>query len=60
MFISIFSNQKKGSAEKLLISDCYYFQQDNDPQHKSHLIRERLLYNTPYVMETPPQTPDIN
>ncbi|GFU37095.1 transposable element Tc1 transposase [Trichonephila clavipes] len=37
-----------------------YFIQDNDPKHKAYKVRFWLLYNYPRVMETPPQSPDIN
>lgn len=39
--------------------DDYYYQQDNDPKHKSYLVRQWLLYHTPHTLETPPQSPDI-
>lgn len=38
----------------------YYFQQDNDPKHSSHLVQLRLLYNIPKLLKTPPQSPDLN
>ena len=48
------------SVEKLSLSDGWYFYQDNDPKHKAYKVRSWLLFNTPHVMETPPQSPDIN
>ncbi|XP_068085167.1 phospholipase B1, membrane-associated-like [Anabrus simplex] len=38
----------------------FKFYQDNNPKHKSYLVREWLLYNCPKVLETPPQSPDLN
>lgn len=48
------------SKEKLGLSNSYYFYQDNDPKHKAYSVRSWLLYNCPHVMETPPQSPDLN
>ena len=48
------------SVEKLGIKDTIQFYQDNDPKHKAHAVRMWLLYNCPHVLETPPQSPDIN
>lgn len=48
------------SAEKLGVRDRFKFYQDNDPKHKSHLVRSWLLYNCPKVIDTPPQSPDLN
>lgn len=36
------------------------FYQDNDPKHKALDVRLWLMYNCPKVLETPPQSPDIN
>lgn len=48
------------SVQKLGLSDRWKFYQDNDPKHKAYWVRSWLLYNCPHVMETPPQSPDIN
>lgn len=38
----------------------FKFYQDNDPKHKSHIVRMWLLYNCGKVIDTPPQSPDLN
>lgn len=38
----------------------YKLYQDNDPKHKSLLCRTWLLYNCSKVIDTPPQSPDLN
>lgn len=59
-YLTILKNNLKQSAEKMGISSHFNFYQDNDPKHKSYLVREWLLYNCPKVIETPPQSPDLN
>ena len=46
--------------EKLQLPPVYWFQQDNDPKHTAHIVREWLLYNAPMQLKTPPQSPDMN
>lgn len=48
------------SVTKLNLPHDYIFFQDNDPKHKSHYARMWLLYNTPKVLDTAPQSPDLN
>lgn len=60
MYLSILKTNLKESARKLGIESTFHFYQDNDPKHKSLLVRTWLLCNCPKVMETPPQSPDIN
>ena len=38
----------------------FKFYQDNDPKHKSHMVRMWLLYNCGHVIDTPAQSPDLN
>lgn len=38
----------------------FKFYQDNDPKHKSHIVRMWLLYNCGKVLDTPAQSPDLN
>lgn len=59
-YISILRENLAPSVEKLGISENYKFYQGNDPKHKAHNTRMWLLYNCPHVIETPPQSPDIN
>lgn len=48
------------SVQKLGLDGRYKFYQDNDPKHKALNVRLWLLYNCPHVLETPPQSPDLN
>lgn len=59
-YLNILKRNLKPSVEKLGLSRDYYFQQDNDPKHTSHVVREWLLYNAPKQLKTPPQSPDLN
>lgn len=59
-YLTILKENLLQSAAKLGISDGFHFYQDNDPKHKAHNVRLWLLYNCPHVLETPPQSPDIN
>lgn len=58
-YLKILKNNLKQSAQKLNVHD-FYFYQDNDPKHKAWDVRNWLLYNCPHVIETPPQSPDLN
>ncbi len=60
MYKDILEKNLKKSAEKLGILSTYKFYQDNDPKHKSMLVKEWLLYNCPKVIATPAQSPDLN
>jgi len=59
-YIKILKDNLHQSAEKMKISKSFKFYQDNDPKHKAYKTREWMLYNCPKVLETPPQSPDIN
>lgn len=59
-YINILRANLAETAEKLGLANDYYFYQDNDPKHKAHNVRCWLLYNCPHVLETPPQSPDLN
>ncbi len=60
MYINILRENLHTSAEKMGIRRTFKFYQDNDPKHKAYKTHEWLLYNCPKVLETPPQSPDIN
>lgn len=60
MYLNILKSNLKSSARKLGIESHFYFYQDNDPKHKAYNVRNWLLYNCPHVLETPPQSPDLN
>lgn len=60
LYLKILKENVKNSAEKLNIGKGFYFQQDNDPKHTAHVVREWLLYNVPHRLNTPPQSPDLN
>lgn len=60
LYLNILKNNLSKSAEKLGLAGNYYFQQDNDPKHTAHIVREWILYNTPHTLKTPPQSPDLN
>lgn len=53
-YLAILKNNLKQSAEKLGIADNFYFQQDNDPKHTAHIVRQWIIYNVPHILETPP------
>jgi hypothetical protein len=59
-YVNILRGNLKNSARKLGTQDSYLFQQDNDPKHTARITREWLLYNVGALLETPPQSPDIN
>lgn len=59
-YLDILKTNLKSSARKLGIENSFHFYQDNDPKHKAWVVRSWLLYNCPKVIETPPQSPDIN
>jgi transposase len=59
-YVNILRDNLKKSVRKLGIQDSYLFQQDNDPKHTARITREWLLYNARGLLETPPQSPDIN
>lgn len=60
MYLNILKKNLHESTANLGIRDRFHFYQDNDPKHSAHVVREWLLYNCPKVMQTPPQSPDLN
>lgn len=59
-YIDILKSNLQSSANKLRLGNKFTFYQDNDPKHKAHDSKLWLLYNCGLVLETPPQSPDIN
>jgi hypothetical protein len=59
-YVNILLGNLKKCVRKLGIQDSYLFQKDNDPKHTALITRELLLYNVRGLLETPPQSPDIN
>nr|pir transposase - fruit fly (Drosophila melanogaster) transposon element S [Drosophila melanogaster] len=63
-YLDILKTNLKASAEKFgLFSNNkpnFKFYQDNDPKHKEYNVRNWLLYNCGKVIDTPPQSPDLN
>lgn len=60
VYLDILKNNVKQSAEKLGILDNFAFYQDNDPKHTSHVARLWLIHHCPKLLQTPPQSPDLN
>lgn len=60
VYLDILRRNVHLSSEKLGLDQDWYFYQDNDPKHKAYNVRTWLLYNTPHVLDTPAQSPDIN
>ena len=50
----------KKNATTLGLGNNWIFQQDQDPKHTAHVVREWLLYNVPKQLHSPPQSPDLN
>ncbi|CAK9818985.1 Transposable element Tc1 transposase [Anthophora quadrimaculata] len=59
-YLQILKENLKDSVQKLGIAECFSFYQDNDPKHRAHNVRLWLLHQYPHVIETPPQSPDLN
>lgn len=59
-YLQVLKDNLKESAKTLGIEQSFQFYQDNDPKHKSRVVQEWLLYNCPKVIDTPPQSPDLN
>lgn len=63
-YLDILRTHLTSSAQKFgFIRDNkpnFKFYQDNDPKHKSHMVRMWLLYNCGHVIDTPAQSPDLN
>jgi len=60
VYQNILSKNLKQSAAMLRLDKGYLFQQDNDPKHKSKSTTKYLEKNKIYVLQWPPQSPDLN
>lgn len=60
VYLKILKENLKESASKMGLGKRFKFYQDNDPKHKAQNVRLWLLYNCSKVIDTPPQSPDIN
>lgn len=60
VYINILKDNLKASTDKLGLPGNFVFQQDNDPKHTAQNAKLYLLYNTPRVMKSPAQSPDLN
>ena len=52
---SILEQNLKQSVDKLNLGRSWIFQQDNDPKHTAHIVKDWLLYHAPWKMYTLPQ-----
>ena len=48
------------SAKRLFKKGQWWFQQDNDPKHKSHLVQDWIKGKGIDVLDWPPYSPDLN
>lgn len=44
-YLNTFLKNLKATAQKLGVSDDFYFQQDNNPKHTAYIVRLWLLYH---------------
>ncbi|GFT15050.1 transposable element Tcb1 transposase [Nephila pilipes] len=59
-YIDFLRENMRHCAEKLGLTQTYKFYQDNDLKHSSLNTRLWLLYNYPYVIKYPVQSPVLN
>lgn len=52
-YLDILTRNLRQSAENLNLPSEFYFQQDNNPKHTSHVVREWLLYNVKKTVKNP-------
>ncbi|GFY28069.1 transposable element Tc1 transposase [Trichonephila clavipes] len=58
--LNILQNNLKESAVKLGLGSNFIFQQYNEPKHTAFVVKEWLLYHCRNILNTPPQSPDLN
>lgn len=59
-YIEILKAYLKNSALKMGLENNFIFQHDNDPKHTALDTKMWLLYNVSKMLNTPPQSPDLN
>lgn len=59
-YLRILKDNLKQSAEDLSLGPAFRFYQDNDPKHKAGIVQTWLIWNCPHIVQTPPQSPDLN
>lgn len=59
-YLNILKNNLIQSAEKMGLNNTFKFYQDSDSKHKSRIVQEFLLYRCPKILQSPPQSPDLN
>ena len=60
MYHQILIRHMRPSARRLFGSGKYTFQQDNDPKHTAHIIRNYFRNQHIDVLDWPSQSPDLN
>lgn len=60
LYKDILEQNLKPSVDSLGLGNQWIFQQDNDPKHTAHVVRDWLLYYAPKQLNSPPQSPDLN
>ena len=58
-YLNILKSNYVESAQKFHISDEFYIVQDNDPKHKSEILKTWLLYHAKKVLPHPPKSLDL-
>lgn len=59
-YLRILKQNLNLSVRKLELGHPWTFQQDNDPKHTAHIVKNWLEKNTPNQLHSPPQSPDLN
>ena len=59
-YLNILENVMLPSADMTLMRENWYFQQDNDPKHTAHVVRDWMHYNNIPLLDWPSQSPDLN
>ena len=60
MYQQILIRHMRPSARRLFGAENYTFQQDNDPKHTSHIIKNYFRNQHIDVLDWPSQSPDLN